>query len=359
VRLLRNRGQTALHETLQAVDQSWSQSNVGYHADLYFGEFERPSLGQRFDPEWGGVYGIPDGWSDRTSEDVQQVVAERAGMTVDQFVDTVSARVDEIRHLVTDVCVSLAPIRLTQGLERETEMLDALESIDFAPGAPFSIPGAMSRDSTAIAQGMRIAPHQAVRQRVRVAARALGAADTALKDADRLARQAVAQLRTGLAAPDTDSARHISPATTVASILRRFDDAARALRGRQRGRPDFEVNDEYDVQDLVHAFLRLHFEDVRPEEWSPSYLGASTRIDFLLKREGVVVETKMARDGLTARKLGEELAIDAVRYRAHPDAGALVCFVHDPDNRIGNPRGIEDDLVALSDDDLQIVAVIA
>lgn len=67
----------------------------------------------------------------------------------------------------------------------------------------------------------------------------------------------------------------------------------------------------------------------------------------------------MVREGLTARRLGEELAIDAVRYRAHPEATVLVCFVHDPGNRIENPRGIEDDLVALSDDDLQIVAVIA
>lgn len=72
----------------------------------------------------------------------------------------------------------------------------------------------------------------------------------------------------------------------------------------------------------------------------------------------MVVEIKMVRERLTARRLGEELAIDAVRYRAHPGAHVLVCFVHDPQNRIANPRGIESDLEALSDGDLQIVAVI-
>lgn len=127
------RTQTTVHEVLQAVDDSWSQSNVGYHADLYFGDFERPSLGQRFDPEWGGINGIPEGWSDRTIDDVQQVVATRASIGVGQFVDTVNARVDEVRQLVTDVCVSLAPIRLTQGLEREAEMLDVLESSTSLP----------------------------------------------------------------------------------------------------------------------------------------------------------------------------------------------------------------------------------
>jgi hypothetical protein len=353
------RTQTALHEALQSVDDSWSQSNLGYHAELYFGEFERPALGQRFDPEWGGVHGLSEGWADRSLDDVQQTVADRAGITVDQFINEVTPRVDEIRQLVSDVCVMLAPIRTMANLDREAQMLDALESFDFAPSVPFSVPGGMSRDSTAIAQGQRAAPHQVVRQRVRVAARTLAAADQGLQAADRLVRQVVGQIRAGVARPYPSGNSSAEEATMLASLLRRFDDAARALRGRQRNRVDFEINDEYDVQDLVHAFLRLHFDDVRPEEWTPSYLGASTRIDFLLKPEGIVVETKMTRDGLTARRLGEELAIDAVRYRAHPDARVLVCFVHDPRKLIANPRGIESDLSQLSDDDLDVVAVIA
>jgi len=144
----------------------------------------------------------------------------------------------------------------------------------------------------------------------------------------------------------------------VAGILRRFDQAARALQGRQRGRRDYEIADEYDVQDLVHGILSLHFEDVRPEEWTPSYAGSSSRIDFLLKRERVVVEVKMTRANLRDREVGEELAIDAIRYRAHPDATVLICFVYDPDHVIQNPRGIEDDLAEISDGQLQVLAVI-
>ncbi len=47
------------------------------------------------------------------------------------------------------------------------------------------------------------------------------------------------------------------------------------------------------VQDHLHALLRLHFDDVREEEWAPSYGGSRTRMDFLPKRERMVVETKM------------------------------------------------------------------
>lgn len=64
------------------------------------------------------------------------------------------------------------------------------------------------------------------------------------------------------------------------------------LRSRREDRPTLDVSDEYDVQDLLHALLRLYFEDVRPEEWTPSYAGKSSRTDFLLPEIDPVVETK-------------------------------------------------------------------
>ncbi|MGJ4748586.1 hypothetical protein ACQV5M_19650, partial [Leptospira sp. SA-E8] len=65
-------------------------------------------------------------------------------------------------------------------------------------------------------------------------------------------------------------------------IILRFHAVAVQLRERHSSRPTLDVNDEYDVQDLMHALLRLHFDDVRSEEWVPSYAGAASRTDFLL-----------------------------------------------------------------------------
>jgi hypothetical protein len=104
------------------------------------------------------------------------------------------------------------------------------------------------------------------------------------------------------------------------------------------------VSDEYDVQDLVHGVLRIFFEDVRPEDPSPTRAGASSRVDFLLKRERIVVEIKMTRTGIRDRHLGDQLIEDIERYRSHPDCDALVALVYDPDRRIRNPRGLEEDL---------------
>jgi hypothetical protein len=130
----------------------------------------------------------------------------------------------------------------------------------------------------------------------------------------------------------------------IINVLERFPAFCRQLKKRYHDRGTIEVNDEYDVQDLVHALLILHFDDVRPEEASPSYAGSSSRQDFLLKKEKIVIEVKKTRKSLGAGKIGEELIIDMARYRAHPDCDTLVCFVYDPDGWVNNPKGVIADL---------------
>ena len=95
----------------------------------------------------------------------------------------------------------------------------------------------------------------------------------------------------------------------VEHICRRFPRYVWQLSERHAGRSALVIDDEYDVQDHLHALLRLHFDDVREEEWAPSYGGSRTRMDFLLKRERMVVETKMTRDRLDQAKVVDELVI--------------------------------------------------
>jgi REase_DpnII-MboI len=130
----------------------------------------------------------------------------------------------------------------------------------------------------------------------------------------------------------------------LTNLCRRFPLCARQLLVRREQRPTLVIKDEYDVQDLLHALLKLHFDDVRPEEWSPSYGGRKPRMDFLLKREQIVVETKMTRPNLRQEKVIEELIVDKEQYRSHPDCKTLVCFVYDPEGRCSNPTALEHDL---------------
>ncbi|MGF6257982.1 hypothetical protein [Ensifer sp. LBL] len=147
--------------------------------------------------------------------------------------------------------------------------------------------------------------------------------------------------------------------TLIERICLRFHTVARQLQSRHSHRETLTVADEYDVQDLLHALLRVHFVDIREEEWTPSFAGGSSRIDFLLKDERIVIEVKKTRPSLKAVDVGKELAIDIARYRSHPDCICLVCFVYDPDGYIGNPKGIENDLEKLATEELKVRVIIA
>ena len=142
------------------------------------------------------------------------------------------------------------------------------------------------------------------------------------------------------------SAEQISAAELelVLQIGRGFPALVHALRNRHDGRTGITTTDEYDVQDLIGGVLRMIFEDVRPEDPSPTRAGASSRIDFVLKGQRIVVETKMTREGRGDRQIGDELIQDVERYRGHPDCSALVAIVYDPGHHIRNPRGLEGDL---------------
>lgn len=131
-------------------------------------------------------------------------------------------------------------------------------------------------------------------------------------------------------------------------IASRLPSVARQLRERrkQSGSPreTIHINDEYDVQDLLHSVLRIDFDDIRPEEWGPSYAGSSKRNDFLLKTEEIVVEVKKTRNSLRDKELGDELNIDIAHYKNHPNCKHLFCLVWDTDHLIKNPVGLANDL---------------
>lgn len=145
-----------------------------------------------------------------------------------------------------------------------------------------------------------------------------------------------------------------NPISALNIISDGFHASVRQIRKRHSNRPTLHVTDEYDVQDFYHSLLRLFFDDVREETYIPEYAGDNSRIDFLLKSEGIGIEIKKSRDSLKAKELGEQLIIDIERYGAYRDIENLYCFVYDPDGWIENPRGLENDLSG-SKDNLNVI----
>lgn len=151
-------------------------------------------------------------------------------------------------------------------------------------------------------------------------------------------------LKPAPAAPEAPPTMQLQGVAMLEHMLKHFHAAALHLRHRRETRPTLTIADEYDVQYLLHSMLTFVFEDVRAEDYVPSYAGGSSRVDFLLKPERIVLEAKFVRATLSDKDIGAQLVIDTARYRTHPDCRVLVFFVYDPEHHLKSPRGIESDL---------------
>lgn len=150
--------------------------------------------------------------------------------------------------------------------------------------------------------------------------------------------------------PDVDARTEGTALERIEHLCSKFHLVAKHLENRHDKRSTLNIEDEYDVQDLLHALLTLYFDDVRTEDAAPTSAGGAGRIDFVLSQERIVMEVKKTRAGLGDKAVGEQLAVDIARYKKHPDFETLVCFVYDPEGKIKNPTGLISDLEGLSTD---------
>ena len=137
--------------------------------------------------------------------------------------------------------------------------------------------------------------------------------------------------------------------TLCKQLCLRFHAIARQLRLRGEYRATLSIEDEIDVQDLLHALLRVQFDDIGADEWNPSYANGQTRTTFFLNNNRLAIVVKKTRAGLTAKDIAEQVRMDSDRYQRREQCTGLLCFIYDPEGRIGNPRGMENDLASVTD----------
>jgi hypothetical protein len=144
--------------------------------------------------------------------------------------------------------------------------------------------------------------------------------------------------------PDGGPQKPSSVDELLLTIIRGLPRAMHPLTHRRKGATPLTFNSEFDIQDLLHSQLRPWIADIRPEEFTPSYAGNNTRMDFLLPKYSLVIETKRVRDKSHASKIGDELVVDIEHYRRHPKCDRLWCVVYDPLHLVQNPSGLISDL---------------
>lgn len=139
------------------------------------------------------------------------------------------------------------------------------------------------------------------------------------------------------------------PLELLRKVSIRFHAVARQLRLRKDYRATLEVEDDYDLQDLLCALLKVEFDEVGSDEWIPPYADGAPRTGFLLHRDQIVVVAKKTRPGLTVKELADQVAADSLHYAAREHCRTLFFFIYDPEGRIGSPKRLETDLTSVSD----------
>jgi len=348
-----------LIDTISIVKDSWSGSWIGFHANLYYRGFVKPKWQEQFDSEWGSTQSISDNWVEQSYNDIYNLLREiNDDVDLSAITDYLLKRRKDIDDIRQDLCTTLSVIKSYENFQAENILLDKIEKNELGMSTTQFIRDIMpkrfsTRDSFAMSQGIKTPPH------IQLLAEVLHLSST-IKDIEEfitLSLRLVKQLE--IQNGDMNAPIVISiEVTNIINICNKFHTIARQIIQRHSNRPTIAIIDEYDVQDLFHTLLILHFDDIRIEEWTPSYAGSSARMDLLLKNEKTVIEIKKTRDGLRSKELGEQLTIDIAHYRQHPDCKRLFFFVYDVEGYVKNPRGFEKDIEKLSSDEPEIRTLI-
>ena len=303
-----------------------------------------------------------EGIIEPTFEQVRMYVENEAETNIDQISNRVSKILDANNSFKDEIVTELSIIKDKPNLTSEIELLDQIEkqkmglsSMDYSKSKiPSSFP-VNYRDANRVQnQGLLIPPHIRVDGELYSLLSKITSIESLHKNSKRLLRQLELKLSpTGIDKPDTSLKESF-----IYLLIDKFHLVVNQLKNRYDKRETIQIQDEYDVQDLFHSLLKINFDDVRPEEYTPSYAGSSTRVDFLLKNEKVIIEIKKTRKGLQDKQIGDQLILDVQHYKTHPDCKHLICFIYDPESKIINPRGLENDLNILSSDDLLVEAFV-
>ena len=115
----------------------------------------------------------------------------------------------------------------------------------------------------------------------------------------------------------------------ILHLCERLPLVARLLASRKRAKAAYEIDDEYDVQDLLHAVIRGYLKYSVDEEPLGKVGGVrSARADIAIADLGILIELKYVSGPTDQQRLVEEFAQDLLLYSAWPPLKTFVYLVY-------------------------------
>lgn len=148
-----------LNEGIPKVLNSWSGSWFGYQSKLYYGDFERPPVQDRFSVEWGSINGLSNNWIERESEDVKKQLEKVSTTSIDELdreykslINIIEDFYDETSLIINTDDVMQAEISKENLLEGQKKLKYGQEGLKYLNNRrPATF---MTRDSEAMSEGV-------------------------------------------------------------------------------------------------------------------------------------------------------------------------------------------------------------
>lgn len=165
-------------ESLESIasefGKAWSGSNLGYHAFVYYQDFEPPPPGSHFSAEWGlerswPIAGTTGNWVEYSYDAVRAEIRRRARSAdldaASELAKPVRANLDALKQdIVSALTVASSDFPSDRFIGGLLEKARAASAKSYGEFASRYLPKGqvMSRDSLAISQGFALAPHHSV-----------------------------------------------------------------------------------------------------------------------------------------------------------------------------------------------------
>jgi hypothetical protein len=153
-----------LGEVCSRIERSWSGSFAGWHGNMYYRNFQIPSIHERVSGEWGGVKGIPDGWEEKQPEEVRVKIEELVGdnFLAEKFEDGIKKLREEAKRFKNEIIITFSSVNFDSNTAKEKDLFTQIENFKFGitkeeyfkDRLPKSM---MSRDTEALRQGICLA----------------------------------------------------------------------------------------------------------------------------------------------------------------------------------------------------------
>ena len=129
----------------------------------------------------------------------------------------------------------------------------------------------------------------------------------------------------------------------ILTLLRNFENAVikitdpkeryggKTINPKNPSKNILKIDDEYDVQDILYVVLKSVFPTIKYENPLAKLGGSSTRLDFVLIEEGIIIEVKQIREEeKNDKKFIQQIKIDLQSYHVLDYLKEIIFYVYAP-----------------------------